>query len=73
MTVDQRNMKRVKRAELMVDAYAILAGDQAELMETVLTDLLADLMHLCDYKGVVFADSLYSAEKHHWAEVTGED
>jgi len=41
-------------------------------METVLTDFVSDLLHLCDRERLVFDDVLRRARRHYAAE-TGED
>lgn len=51
------------------------AGDYAEADsddDTIITDLLANLMHYCDAKLVDFEACLRMANGHHDAEVDGE-
>lgn len=66
------NDRRAIRAGMTVGYYATLAGDQGEPTETIICDLLADLLHLCDATDVDFSDALHSATTHHYAEVRGQ-
>jgi hypothetical protein len=71
------NAERAVRAERALIAYAIqsdradeLAG--AEGMETLITDLLADLMHFMHWMGIDPAACIARAEMHFDAEISEE-
>ena len=61
------NVIRVKR--ILDKAYSINGTIEDGYN---VTDILADLMHFCDYEGVDFAAALSSARMHHDAEKKGE-
>lgn len=48
------------------------AHDEQADDEEALTDLLADLMHLCDTLDLDFDSAVLDAQRHHDAEVRGE-
>lgn len=49
---DQTNGRRAERAELAVLAASKHRGDMENLDEESITDLLADMLHLCDREGI---------------------
>lgn len=59
-------------AEQALQVYAKLVGDEREPEETQVTDLLADLMHFCNGRGVDFEEALASARHHYDEEVEEE-
>lgn len=65
------NLDRAARVAALLDQYAD-AHDKGSEPETVLTDVLADLMHWADAYGVDFRPALWLATEHHAAEVNGE-
>jgi hypothetical protein len=71
MTVNRKKTsRRVKYAGVAVKAYADQKGvDQDEAF----TDLLADLMHWCDHKGIDFQDEYERANNHYVEETKGHD
>lgn len=69
------NAERAIFGELAIVAFASRTGqaeDVAEDPETVLGDLLADLMHFCDAKDVDFEEALRRGRNHHDEEITEE-
>ncbi len=59
---------RVSQAKTALDAYE-RAHDRGEDTETVISDLLADLMHFCDQaKTFAWQTVLDRAEHHHHVE-----
>lgn len=65
-------LKKVGRFADLVDIYRE-RYDVGEDDETTLTDLMADLMHWCDSRGLEFALVENRAEIHYAAEVRGEE
>lgn len=51
-------------------AFAIRVGG-GEVVETTISDLLADLMHLCDSLDLSFEDAVVRAESHYLPESEG--
>lgn len=73
LTVEQRaeNEHRAERGAEIVGEYRD-RWDRDEPTETVLTDLLADLMHFCDTPDAPSFDSMIeTARTHHDAERAG--
>ncbi len=65
-----QNAHRIASARRAVAAFQDEAGqDDSDGLDTVLTDLLCDLQHLCDNEGLVFERILLLAKMHHTAEV----
>jgi hypothetical protein len=65
--------QRIRRGRNAINAYSEdkeggLWGDLYDPAETVLTDLLADLMHYADDGKIDFAAVLETARMHHDAE-----
>lgn len=69
-----RNQRRQKRVSDILNAYGIATGDPHADAQTLVTDLLADLMHFCGNKRskVDFEEALESARGHYGAERHGE-
>lgn len=58
-------------AAILVE-FARLTGDMGEPLDDILTDLLADLRHMCDAAGTVDYNSAdASAFNHYHAEIEG--
>jgi hypothetical protein len=62
------NEERIARALELTDAYRILTSAEDEPMESVVTDVLTDLMHLCDNEDLEFDRLLHMATIHHEEE-----
>ena len=60
------NENRANWAENAINNYCQETGDDDT--ETGMTDLLADMMHLCDRDGFDFSTSLARAEMHYLEE-----
>lgn len=50
----------------------VVQGEWDEPLDTVLADLLGDLLHLADALDLDFEDALHKAEMNYTAEVDGE-
>lgn len=73
MKQSPENRKRAKRAEDALFYFKEKSGytrEQAKLegMDTNLTDLIADLLHFCDWKKIDFANQERIAMGHYTAE-----
>lgn len=77
------NRKRAKEAYKTLEFFALRAGGEfylrgkskrmdAELIEQNMSDMLCNLAHLCDARGIQFGDVLRRAEGHYKSEVAGE-
>jgi hypothetical protein len=67
------NKDRAQRALHSVNEYKAYCGETvSDRVETV-TDLLCDLMHLCDRLGVDFDTRVVSARFHHDEEIREEN
>jgi hypothetical protein len=64
----QDNNVRASRAALALVTYAERVGGGGEEPETNLTDLLADIMHLCDALDIDFDTTAVRASRHYFAE-----
>lgn len=66
-----KNKDRAERAEKSLKAYAPEVGLSPDLDEpdTMVTDLITDLMHYCDWKEISFNMVLFRAEDHYREEV----
>lgn len=62
------NGERAAKARKVLSAYHINVEADAAV-----SDLLADLMHLCDVEEWSFTDLLERATRHHREEVLGEE
>jgi hypothetical protein len=67
------NFDRAKRAAYAVESYAEANGLEREDPETNLTDLMADLLHMCRFEGWDHYDLFERAKRHFWEEVIEED
>ena len=65
--VTQTNGKRATRANVTLERYKQLSDSWRGRDEEV-TDLLADLMHLCHREGTNFGEALKLARMHYRAE-----
>lgn len=68
MKNNQANETRAKRAFSVTINYV----EPGEDIKTALIDLLADVQHLCDQKGLNFDTVLQSSKRHYTAEVENE-
>lgn len=64
------NADRAHAGAWLVEKYASIPGMDAEC---AFRDLLADLMHYADREGIDFWAEVEAADRHHLAEVTGEE
>ena len=77
LTRQQRkeNSERAQRGRNVLDAYAVEIGEVGPGVDwhTVVTDMLADVMHACteDCEKCDFEDALRVARDHHRAEQAG--
>jgi len=62
----------VTLASEIIAGFRTISGAQDEPGETVLTDLLANLMHWCDRYNQGFDHCLRGAYRHYYAELRGE-
>ena len=72
---EMTNADRVLWGELALSSFASESGQTDDLTtdpETVLGDLLADLMHFCDARGTDFDSALERGRNHHRAEIEEE-
>ena len=66
------NEQRAQRARQVVAAFTQALASDNEPLQTNITDLLADLMHLCRQEGIAFADALRSACGRYAGELVGQ-
>lgn len=59
---DATNTSRAIWAAVAVKAFAKETGIQSETLETKVSDLLCDLMHLCHQRGIDFHKERRNAE-----------
>ena len=73
MSHEPTNADRCKWAMAAVQVFADATGLDVEDdgLETAITDLLADLLHLCDKNSLQLSDLMASAERHYTAERFG--
>ena len=72
---EMTNADRVLWGELALSSFASESGQSDDLTtdpETVLGDLLADLMHFCDARGTDFDSALERGRNHHSEEIEEE-
>ena len=68
-----KNLQRAQRAARALNHYKEETGDRYADQQTLLIDLLADLLHLADRKAHVnFDDALRTARSHHETERINE-
>ncbi len=65
------NTTRAQFAALAVKAFGDRVAPRGEDTETLIGDLLADLMHLCDAAGIDFDSCLHMGNRHYDAEILG--
>ena len=66
---DRRNADRAGSARHALAKFRNeTALEDADGLDTAMTDLLCDLLHLCDQEGLAFAHMLLLAMTHHDAE-----
>lgn len=65
----ERNEFRAERAEVAIKAYRAIRGVDPD---SLIRDLLCDLMHCCNLEGTDFDDELSSAYMNYRAEKEGE-
>ncbi len=64
-----QNAQRAARARAAVATFRYETGQgDADGLDTVLTDLLCDLLHLCDQEGLSFERVVLLARTHYNAE-----
>ena len=64
-----QNVRRAAWAREAVAAFQNETGqDDSDGLDTLLTDLLCDLLHLCDQEGLEFQSILLLAKTHYDAE-----
>ena len=71
MFAKRNNLDRAETAKQAVDVYAKATCSEDEDSETKVSDLLCDLMHLCDLEGLDFKRSVERADSHYsdeWEE-----
>lgn len=66
------NNRRATFALEGVVSYASITRCESEEVPTIITDMLCDLHHLCDFLGVEFEALLRTADVHYQAEIRGE-
>ncbi|QFG08656.1 hypothetical protein PBI_VANISOA_76 [Mycobacterium phage Vanisoa] len=66
------NTFNVSWAAVALSAYVQTIGGHDEGLETPISDLLGDLMHLADAAGVDFEEALNKAEYNYGFELNGE-
>lgn len=71
--MDPTNEERAERADTLLDAYIEVSGLESEGIESVVNDLLTDLMHLCHERGISFGYRVLMAETNFEAETSEED
>ncbi len=71
------NLTRAEWAREALSLFArstrMLSDTNEEDLETIVSDFLADLMHLCRLNGLDFEQRLDNARIHHEAERRGEE
>jgi hypothetical protein len=73
---EMTNADRVLWGELALTSFAKKSGQEDDLTadpETVLGDLLADLMHFCDSRKTDFDSALERGRNHHREEIEEEE
>lgn len=67
------NQERAMWAKSAVDHFSSLVHANPEPLETKITDLVADLMHLSYQEGIDWGDVTRRADDHFRAEVSSEE
>lgn len=67
------NTVRAGHASVALLAFAdeTMSGGDGETVETGIVDLIGDLLHLCDYLGLDFAECEEQARRHYGPELHG--
>lgn len=73
MAEEPTNKDRAGWAKEAVDHFSKVVGAQDEDLETKMTDLLADMMHLADQNGLDFEKLTEHAENHFDEEFEEEE
>lgn len=66
--MEPTNEERASWAQRAIDAFEVATNMEGEPLETVVGDLLANLMHLCDAEDLDFGHLLARARYNHEAE-----
>ncbi len=66
------NEKRAEWAEVAIAAFAAEVRMHGEESETIITDLLCDLMHFCNLNGIDFQGCVEMAEGNYREELADE-
>lgn len=67
-----KNLERATRVYEMLKAHPIYSSDIVDLRGAV-TDVMADLRHLCEREGVDFEYAIRASESNYNAEQSGDD
>jgi hypothetical protein len=71
---DEKNDDRAEWARAAVRHFQILTGlGEADGLDTAISDLLADIAHLCDREDLDFYHLLQQSGAHYLAETTPQD
>lgn len=65
----QDNTARAQFAALALKAFSDRVSPLGEELPTLIGDLIADLMHLCDAAGIDFTDRVRNGRMHYDAEI----
>lgn len=66
------NLDRADTADQALATFTRATGMQGEDYETRISDLVANLIHLCDREDVVIDDVITRAKQHHEFELEDE-
>lgn len=67
--------RRIRAARVALSAYAATSFPEGELAndpETVISDLIADLVHYCESLNLDYERAKVRGERHYRAEIEGE-
>ena len=70
--MNMMNADRADAADKALATFTRATWMQGEDYETRISDLVTDLIHLCDREGVVFDDVITRAKQHHRFELEDE-
>ena len=70
---ERKNVDRALDALKVVELHALRTGIEREAVETRIVDLLANIMHLCDDKGLDQDEMIERAAGHYREEYTEEN
>jgi hypothetical protein len=69
-----KNQDRAEWARAAVETFQAQTGlTDADGLDTAISDLLADLAHLCDEEGLDFGHLIWRADNHYTEETSSED